>query len=98
MVPEVATSNTSPENPAGLRAHAYAETYRLTLVDRFGVWLSLRQILRWANEPAGKVIGDFGAGYRAPLVRALLDLSLIHISEPTRLLSISYAVFCLKKK
>src|SRR5678815_3346290 len=25
------------------------------------------------------------------------DLSLIHISEPTRLLSISYAVFCLKK-
>ena len=27
----------------------------------------------------------------------LKDLSLIHISEPTRLLSISYAVFCLKK-
>eukprot|EP00658_Telonema_sp_P-2_P046962 TRINITY_DN35387_c0_g1_i1.p1 TRINITY_DN35387_c0_g1~~TRINITY_DN35387_c0_g1_i1.p1 ORF type:complete len:171 (-),score=32.23 TRINITY_DN35387_c0_g1_i1:35-547(-) len=28
----------------------------------------------------------------------ILELSLIHISEPTRLLSISYAVFCLKKK
>src|SRR5678815_3442627 len=28
----------------------------------------------------------------------IIDLSLIHISEPTRLLSISYAVFCLKKK
>eukprot|EP00658_Telonema_sp_P-2_P038891 TRINITY_DN27823_c0_g1_i6.p1 TRINITY_DN27823_c0_g1~~TRINITY_DN27823_c0_g1_i6.p1 ORF type:complete len:220 (+),score=51.68 TRINITY_DN27823_c0_g1_i6:138-797(+) len=28
----------------------------------------------------------------------LQQLSLIHISEPTRLLSISYAVFCLKKK
>src|SRR5678816_386709 len=27
-----------------------------------------------------------------------LNLSLIHISEPTRLLSSSYAVFCLKKK
>src|SRR5678815_2870203 len=27
-----------------------------------------------------------------------MGLSLIHISEPTRLLSISYAVFCLKKK
>ena len=26
-----------------------------------------------------------------------LDLSLIHISEPTRPLYISYAVFCLKK-
>eukprot|EP00658_Telonema_sp_P-2_P057517 TRINITY_DN45969_c0_g1_i1.p1 TRINITY_DN45969_c0_g1~~TRINITY_DN45969_c0_g1_i1.p1 ORF type:complete len:136 (+),score=26.41 TRINITY_DN45969_c0_g1_i1:127-534(+) len=29
---------------------------------------------------------------------AISNLSLIHISEPTRLLSISYAVFCLKKK
>eukprot|EP00658_Telonema_sp_P-2_P055647 TRINITY_DN4422_c0_g1_i6.p1 TRINITY_DN4422_c0_g1~~TRINITY_DN4422_c0_g1_i6.p1 ORF type:complete len:191 (-),score=44.49 TRINITY_DN4422_c0_g1_i6:19-591(-) len=29
---------------------------------------------------------------------SLFFLSLIHISEPTRLLSISYAVFCLKKK
>eukprot|EP00658_Telonema_sp_P-2_P077964 TRINITY_DN7191_c0_g2_i2.p1 TRINITY_DN7191_c0_g2~~TRINITY_DN7191_c0_g2_i2.p1 ORF type:complete len:195 (-),score=53.85 TRINITY_DN7191_c0_g2_i2:48-632(-) len=28
----------------------------------------------------------------------VIVLSLIHISEPTRLLSISYAVFCLKKK
>src|SRR5678816_1685063 len=28
---------------------------------------------------------------------SVLRLSLIHISEPTRLLSISYAVFCLKK-
>src|SRR5665213_2388779 len=28
----------------------------------------------------------------------LLDLSLIHISEPTRQAEISYAVFCLKKK
>eukprot|EP00658_Telonema_sp_P-2_P013534 TRINITY_DN15126_c0_g1_i3.p1 TRINITY_DN15126_c0_g1~~TRINITY_DN15126_c0_g1_i3.p1 ORF type:complete len:141 (+),score=36.25 TRINITY_DN15126_c0_g1_i3:123-545(+) len=34
----------------------------------------------------------------AALNRKLKDLSLIHISEPTRLLSISYAVFCLKKK
>src|SRR5678816_2044511 len=45
-------------------------------------------------------------GSRGPLVRSLrasdfrdkaptLELSLIHISEPTRLLSISYAVFCL---
>src|SRR5450756_1147421 len=29
---------------------------------------------------------------------AHVDLSLIHISEPTRLGMISYAVFCLKKK
>ena len=34
----------------------------------------------------------------AGIIRAIKELSLIHISEPTRLLSISYAVFCLKKK
>src|SRR5678816_3385951 len=32
------------------------------------------------------------------VIRMGRELSLIHISEPTRLLSISYAVFCLKKK
>src|SRR5678816_2785170 len=33
-----------------------------------------------------------------PDIDAVYVLSLIHIYEPTRLLSISYAVFCLKKK
>eukprot|EP00658_Telonema_sp_P-2_P068555 TRINITY_DN5748_c0_g1_i7.p2 TRINITY_DN5748_c0_g1~~TRINITY_DN5748_c0_g1_i7.p2 ORF type:complete len:131 (-),score=35.29 TRINITY_DN5748_c0_g1_i7:35-427(-) len=37
-------------------------------------------------------------GIKAGMNDAGLTLSLIHISEPTRLLSISYAVFCLKKK
>ena len=32
------------------------------------------------------------------LWRFLADLSLIHISEPTRRVVISYAVFCLTKK
>ena len=32
------------------------------------------------------------------LVICDMDLSLIHISEPTRRTPISYAVFCLKKK
>src|SRR5450759_2313125 len=31
-------------------------------------------------------------------IKTLYELSLIHISEPTRLGMISYAVFCLKKK
>src|SRR5674536_387452 len=35
---------------------------------------------------------------KAGLGDGVKALSLIHISEPTRLLSISYAVFCLKKK
>src|SRR5665647_3755201 len=33
-----------------------------------------------------------------PSSNSVLDLSLIHISEPTRRTPISYAVFCLKKK
>eukprot|EP00658_Telonema_sp_P-2_P015356 TRINITY_DN15900_c0_g1_i6.p1 TRINITY_DN15900_c0_g1~~TRINITY_DN15900_c0_g1_i6.p1 ORF type:complete len:413 (+),score=83.53 TRINITY_DN15900_c0_g1_i6:181-1419(+) len=42
-----------------------------------------------------------GCGELADVILSTLtgkELSLIHISEPTRLLSISYAVFCLKKK
>src|SRR5660397_67397 len=40
----------------------------------------------WTNLPADKILEH------------VRDLSLIHISEPTRLRRISYAVFCLKKK
>src|SRR5678815_430016 len=39
-----------------------------------------------------------GLGASDGELREKIRLSLIHISEPTRLLSISYAVFCLKKK
>ena len=42
--------------------------------------------------------GTFDFASSNELWRASLDLSLIHISEPTRLRRISYAVFCLKKK
>eukprot|EP00658_Telonema_sp_P-2_P022901 TRINITY_DN19171_c0_g1_i8.p1 TRINITY_DN19171_c0_g1~~TRINITY_DN19171_c0_g1_i8.p1 ORF type:complete len:187 (+),score=55.92 TRINITY_DN19171_c0_g1_i8:195-755(+) len=39
-----------------------------------------------------------GSTNKVHLILKHKNLSLIHISEPTRLLSISYAVFCLKKK
>ena len=38
------------------------------------------------------------SGWLKARFEALCDLSLIHISEPTRQAEISYAVFCLKKK
>ena len=42
---------------------------------------------------------SIGVFYAAPnCSKAVKVLSLIHISEPTRLGMISYAVFCLKKK
>eukprot|EP00658_Telonema_sp_P-2_P029162 TRINITY_DN22226_c0_g1_i7.p1 TRINITY_DN22226_c0_g1~~TRINITY_DN22226_c0_g1_i7.p1 ORF type:complete len:146 (+),score=38.27 TRINITY_DN22226_c0_g1_i7:70-507(+) len=44
------------------------------------------------------VSGDVGKPVHGGRFGYPVLLSLIHISEPTRLLSISYAVFCLKKK
>src|SRR5660398_297079 len=41
---------------------------------------------------------EYLGGKRLPVTTSVYDLSLIHISEPTRLRRISYAVFCLKKK
>src|SRR5678816_4808764 len=68
--------------------------------------IALGQALAQALGDKGG-IGRYGTAYSPmdeTLVRVALDisgrpylvLSLIHISEPTRLLSISYAVFCLK--
>ena len=43
-------------------------------------------------------LGDFTVAHNGRIVNGDQLLSLIHISEPTRLRRISYAVFCLKKK
>src|SRR5678815_2531550 len=56
------------------------------------VMLSLDNALNEAE------LRDFDRRVRELVDGASYRLSLIHISEPTRLLSISYAVFCLKKK
>ena len=58
-----------------------------------------RKINPTGRTRLGIYMWDFGAGQ--PISTEAMEhqcLSLIHISEPTRLLSISYAVFCLKKK
>src|SRR5665647_3871204 len=46
-------------------------------------------------DSAKKMMEDMN---RMDTGRSMQDLSLIHISEPTRRTPISYAVFCLKKK
>src|SRR5450756_2369090 len=51
-----------------------------------------------ATRSCGVVAGD-AVGKKITTIEGLVEnLSLIHISEPTRLGMISYAVFCLKKK
>lgn len=56
----------------GARERAYGQDYEPTVVDRFGVWLSARQIRRYAGSMTGKDLGDFGCGYQAAFVRTVL--------------------------
>ena len=63
----------------------------------------MRSVSRHVNATTGAVVAMQTAVIIAEEKAAdhvcnNVNLSLIHISEPTRLLSISYAVFCLKKK
>jgi SAM-dependent methyltransferase len=68
-----------PQEPV----QSYGQEHRLTPVERFGVWLSARQLRRHARF-AGKRVGDFGCGYHATFARTLLDqashVSLIDVS------------------
>src|SRR5665213_4590088 len=50
---------------------------------------NLRLVLHWARRYQDRGV---------EMVDLVQELSLIHISEPTRQAEISYAVFCLKKK
>ena len=73
-----------------------------------GVPIAVKDLFCYQGLPttaSSKMLADWYPPYDSTVVKRLqeagmviLGLSLIHISEPTRLLSISYAVFCLKKK
>jgi len=54
------------------RREAYLQYERGTPVDRFGVWLSGRQVRRFVPSFAGKRVGDFGCGFQASFSRGLL--------------------------
>src|SRR5215813_14684119 len=56
----------------GMRERAYGQGYEPTAIDRFGVWLSARQIRRYTGSLVGKRIGDFGCGYHAAFMRSIL--------------------------
>ena len=56
-----------------MRDRAFAQSYEPTLVDRFGVWLSARQIRRWVPSFTGKRLADLGCGYHATFARTVLN-------------------------
>ena len=67
----------SGQNPAvrneSVRETAFGETWSPTLVDRFGVWLSARQIRRFVKTFKDLRIADIGCGFHATFVRSILD-------------------------
>jgi 2-polyprenyl-3-methyl-5-hydroxy-6-metoxy-1,4-benzoquinol methylase len=55
-----------------VRTHSFAQDYQPTLVDRFGVWLSARQIRRYVTSFDGKTLADVGCGHHAAFTRSVL--------------------------
>ena len=55
------------------RAESFGQGYAPSRVDRFGVWLSARQITRWVPDWKGKRIADLGCGFHAAFTRTVLD-------------------------
>src|SRR5258705_13134132 len=62
-----------PASGNRIRSTSFGEGYNPTLVDRFGVWLSARQIHRHVPDFRGKHIGDFGCGFHAAFASTVLD-------------------------
>jgi SAM-dependent methyltransferase len=53
-----------------MRSEAYGEARELSIVDRFGVWLSAVAVRRRVHF-TGKRVADFGCGYDARLARTI---------------------------
>ena len=68
--------------------------FNLSEIDK----VKQQDLLKLAEEEANKPEISDQSKYLVDQKIEVLKLSLIHISEPTRLRRISYAVFCLKKK
>jgi SAM-dependent methyltransferase len=62
-----------PYGETDVRTEAFAQSYNPSLTDRFGVWLSARQIRRWVPGFSGSRVGDFGCGFHASFIRSILD-------------------------
>ena len=55
------------------RTESFGQNHGTTVVDRFGVWLSARQIRRHTGGLAGRRVADLGCGFEATFARTVLD-------------------------
>jgi len=58
--------------PSAPRAASFGQGDAPTAVDRFGVWLSARQIRRFIPSFSGKRVADLGCGFNATFTRTVL--------------------------
>jgi SAM-dependent methyltransferase len=56
-----------------VREASFGQKHEPTMVDRFGVWLSARQIRRFVPSLKGLDIADLGCGFQATFARSVLD-------------------------
>jgi SAM-dependent methyltransferase len=73
MPQQLLSNESKTERREGMRTRAFGQDYQPTIVDRFGIWLSARQIRKCAGSLNHKSLGDFGCGYNAAFVRTVLD-------------------------
>src|SRR5450756_2346516 len=84
---------------------AYARSFQIQVSTDNANWTSIYSTTTGAGgvqnltvSGTGRYVRMYGTVRNTVYGYSLWELSLIHISEPTRLGMISYAVFCLKKK
>ena len=56
------------------RSSSFGQNYEQSIVDRLGIWLSIRRIVRLTKSIRAKAVGDFGCGFNAHLARQIRHL------------------------
>lgn len=56
------------------RHESFGQGYRLTPVDKFGIWLNTRKIRAMVPTFEGKTVADLGSGFNASFSRGILPM------------------------
>jgi len=56
------------------RSSSFGQNYEQSIVDRLGIWLSTRRIVRLTKSSRAQSVGDFGCGFNAELARQIRHL------------------------